>query len=239
MKIAPSKLQLGPSVVFGGVLIEAETQIGDTRKTVFLTPTQKKLDAFLDFPTPSCRTDVQSIMGAVAQLKRWCPGIMLLSKGMQQLTGSSTPFHWNSDLQGELDSMKAALKEHIKLSPLDTSKGLLVWSDAASSEGMCYVIAQWRDPDDHKKGLNIISCDSTTFKKGKRSMNPFEAELAGVHWALTKEHYFTCGAPSITVFCDCEGLGRFLADDIEKIKGQGYGRGDTDLPGTSSPCAWG
>ena len=126
MKKAPSKLQLGPSVVFGGVLIEAETQIGDSRKTVFLTPTQKKLDAFLDFPTPSCRTDVQSIMGAVAQVKRWCPGIMLLSKGMQQLTGSSTPFHWNSDLQGELDSMQVALKEHIKLSPLDTSKDLLV-----------------------------------------------------------------------------------------------------------------
>ena len=83
---------------------------------------------------------------------------------------------------------------------------------------MCYVIAQWRDPDDHKKGVNIVSCDSTTFKKGKRSLNPFEAELAGVHWALTKEHYFTCGAPRITVFCDCEGLGRFLADDMEKIK---------------------
>ena len=117
-----------------------------------------------------------------------------------------------------LDSMKAALKEHIKVSPLDTSKDLLVWSDAAPSEGMCYVIAQWRDPEDHKKGVNIVSCDSTTFNGGKRSLNPFEAELAGVHWALTKEHYFTCGAPRITVFCNCEGLGRFLADDMEKIK---------------------
>ena len=59
-------------------------------------------------------------MGAVAQLKRWCPGIMLMSRGMQQLTGS-VPFHWNADLQAELDAMKLALKEHIKLSPLDTS----------------------------------------------------------------------------------------------------------------------
>ena len=113
--------------------------------------------------------------------------------------------------------MKAALKEHVKLTPLDTSKDLLVWTDAAPSEGMCYVIAQWKDPEDHKKGVNIVSCDSTTFKRGKRSLNPFEAELAEVHWALTKEHYFTCGAPRITVFCDCEGLGRFIADDIEKI----------------------
>ena len=46
MKIAPSKLQLGPSVVFGGVLIEAATQVGDHRKTVFMSPTQKKLAYF-------------------------------------------------------------------------------------------------------------------------------------------------------------------------------------------------
>ena len=67
---------------------------------------------------------------------------MLLSEGMQQLTGSSTPFFWNADLQEEFDSMKAALKEHVKLTPLDTSKDLLVWSDAAPSEGMAYVLAQ-------------------------------------------------------------------------------------------------
>ena len=92
-----------------------------------------------------------------------------------------------------------------------------MWSDAAPSEGMAYVLAQWKDPEDHKNGVDIVSCDSTTFKRGKRSLSPFEAELAGVHWALTKEHYFTCGAPRIVVYCDCEGLGGFLSQDMEKI----------------------
>ena len=124
MKLAPSKFQLGSSVIFGGTQIEAQSQMGDPRKTVYLSPTPKKLEAFLDFPTPACKKDVQSIMGAVAQLKRWVPGIMLLSKGMQQLTGNSTPFFWNKDLQDELDAMKEALKEHVKLTPLDISKDL-------------------------------------------------------------------------------------------------------------------
>ena len=117
-------------------VIEAQHQKGDSKKTVFLSPTQQKLDAFLDFPTPSCKKDVQSIMGAAAQLKRWTPGLILL-------TGNSTPFFWNDDLQKELDGMKATLKEHVKLMPLDTSNDLLVWSDAAPSDGMCYVLAQW------------------------------------------------------------------------------------------------
>ena len=91
----------------------------------------KKLDAFLDFPTPSCKKDIQSIMGAVAHLKRWTRGLMLLSHNLKKLTGNSTPFFWNDDLQKELDRMKAALRQHIKLTPLDTSKDLLMWSDAA------------------------------------------------------------------------------------------------------------
>ena len=81
-------------------------------------------------------------MGAAAQLKRWTPGLMLLSPNLQKLTGNSTPFFWNEDLQKKLDGMKAALREHVKLIPLDTSKDLLVWSDAAPSEGMAYVLFQ-------------------------------------------------------------------------------------------------
>ena len=142
MKLSPSKFQIGSSVVFGGTVIEAQHQKGDSKKTVFLSPTQQKLDAFLDFPTPSCKKDVQSIMGAAAQLNRWTPGLMLLSPNLQNLTGNSTPFFWNNDLQKELDGMKVALRQIVKLTPLDTSKDLLVWSDAAPSEGMAHMPAQ-------------------------------------------------------------------------------------------------
>ena len=44
----------------------------------------------------------------------------MLSPNLQKLTANSTPFFWNDDLQKELDEMKAALMQHIKLTPLDT-----------------------------------------------------------------------------------------------------------------------
>ena len=98
MKIAPSKFQVGSSVVFGGTVIEALSQKGDQKRTVLLSPTKDKLDAFLNFPTPSCKKDIQSIMGAAAQLKRWIPGLMLISPNLQKLTAHNTPFLWNEDL---------------------------------------------------------------------------------------------------------------------------------------------
>ena len=48
--------------------------------------------------------------------------------------------------------MKTALRQHIKLTPLDTTKDLLVWSDAAPLEGMAYILAQWKNPQDESCG---------------------------------------------------------------------------------------
>ena len=53
MKISPSKFQLGPKVTYGGIVLEATKVVGDSKRTVFMTPTDEKLEAFLNFPTPS------------------------------------------------------------------------------------------------------------------------------------------------------------------------------------------
>merc|ERR1712055_462299 len=113
MKISPSKFQLGPKVTYGGVVLEATRVVGDPRRTVFMTPTEEKLAAFLNFPTPSCKKDIQSICGAAAQLKRWTPGLMIESASLQRLCAANVPFYWSEELQQELERMKAALKEHV------------------------------------------------------------------------------------------------------------------------------
>ena len=65
--------------------------------------------------------------------------------------------------------------------------------------------------------MNIIACDSTTFKKGKSSYSPFEAELTAVHWALTRKDYFCRGARKILVCSDVKSMAGFLAQDLDKI----------------------
>ena len=69
-------------------------------------------------------------------------------------------------------------------------------------------------------GLNIVACDSTTFKKGKRSFSPLEVELCSVHWALTREDYFTRGARKILVYSDAKSLAGFLDQDFDKTENE-------------------
>ena len=126
MKKSPSKFRLGPKVVYGGTVLEATKLVGDRKKTVFISFTQERLEAFLNFPSPSCKKDIQSICGAAAQLKRWTPGLKTESASLQKFCGANVPFFWKEEVQEELDRMKKAMMEHVKLSHLYMTKNMVV-----------------------------------------------------------------------------------------------------------------
>ena len=81
-KFQCSKFQLGPKVVYGGTVLEATKVVGDSKRTVFMNLTNEKLEAFINFPIPSCKKDIQSICGPAVQLKRWTPGLIIESAGL-------------------------------------------------------------------------------------------------------------------------------------------------------------
>ena len=218
MKLSPKKLQLGKSVVYGGCVLEGTKAQGDRKEGVYISPTKDKLEAFLNISTPTCKREVQRLAGMAAQLKRWCPGLMLTFPGIQKLCSHQTPFLWNSDLEKELGEMKKVILEHVKLSPLDVSKDVQLWTDAAPTVGMSYLLLQEKVVGDESQGFNIITCDSTTFKRGRSTYSPFEAELAAVHWACKKEDYFLRGAQRILVRCDAKNMNAFIQQPLDKIK---------------------
>ena len=87
------------------------------------------------------------------------------------------------------------------ISPLDTEKDVFTWTNAAPSTGVAYILHQFKDPE----GVNIVSSDSITFKKTKSLYIPFKAELAAIHWCLTKVDYDCHGARRIILKCDTKG----------------------------------
>ena len=84
-------------------------------------------------------------------MKKFCPGVMLIFPLLQKLSSHSTVFTCNDNLQAEFDSLKKALKESFKLSPLDTNKRIFCYTDAAVTCGMCYLLLQKKvETDDDK-----------------------------------------------------------------------------------------
>ena len=171
MKLHPDKKQMGRRVEFGGVSVEASRARGDDQKRVYLSPSEQKLADFLDLKTPESKVEVQRACGMIAQLKKFCPGVMLSFPLLQSLTAHNKAFTWNEALQAEFESLKQAMRETVKLSPLDLNKKIFCYTDAAVTVGMCYIIVQKKREEDNdidpKHGYLIISCDSTTFRKAQ------------------------------------------------------------------------
>ena len=71
---------------------------------------------------------------------------MIESPSLQKLCAANVPFYWNNDLRQELNAMKTAHKEHVKLSPLDTSKDLVIWTDAVTVRECAMYLHNGRTP---------------------------------------------------------------------------------------------
>ena len=67
--------------------------------SVYMPPSEKKLQAFLDIKTLQSKTEVQRIAAMAAQL-------MLEFPGIQRLTSQNHSFVWTPKLQDKLEKMK-------------------------------------------------------------------------------------------------------------------------------------
>ena len=126
------------------------------------------------------------ITGCAAQSKRFCQGMQLQYCGIVQLCSPNTRFQWSDELEKELQDLKQCLKDHIKISPINTDKNLELVIDSAPTVGTSYLLLQ-RKGEDPSEGFNFISMDSANFRKGQLSLCPFEAEVAGLRYACKKK----------------------------------------------------
>ena len=173
------------------------------RSDVLISPDQAKLDEFIDLERPKCMKDVQQLCGLAAQMKKFCPGMQVTYPGMQKLCAANVYFSWTPDLDRDLDELKTCLKQHVKLSPVDVTKNLILVIDSAPTVGTSYLLLQQKG-EDPALGMNFVAMDSSNFKKGQINMCPFEAECAGLRYAVKKEGHYLVACPKVTVVTDCK-----------------------------------
>ena len=119
-------------------------------------------------------------------------------------------FTRSEDLEKEFQAMKNAIQEAVKMSPIEKKKKLYAFVDSPLTVGTAYILAQRKDEKDQTNGYNIVSVDSTTFKRAQVQYSPFEAEALGIVWFLNTRDYFTRGAQEIVIFNDAKNMNTFM-----------------------------
>ena len=154
--------------------------------------------------------------GLAAQMKKFAPGMQVMYPGMQKLCAANVNFNWTEDLDQELTELKECLRKFVKLSPVDTKKNLILVIDSAPTVGTSYLLLQMKS-EDPKDGMNFVSMDSSNFRRGQINMCPFEAECAGLRFAVKKENHYMVACPQVLVITDCKSMGSTYAKPLEDI----------------------
>merc|ERR1712002_955984 len=92
--------------------------------------------------------------------------------------------------------------------------GLVI--DSAPTVGTSYLLLQQKT-EDPSAGMIFISMDSSNFKRCQINMCPFEAECAGLRYAVKKDGHYLVACPQITVVTDCKSLGSAYSKPLEEI----------------------
>ena len=150
---------------------------------------------------------------------------MLTFPLLQKLSANNTAFTWNDRLEAEFNNLNKAMKESIRLSPLDTNKKIFCYTDAAVTCGMAYLLLQKKQESDDDRnpehGYLIISCDSTTFCRAQCMYSPFEAELLAITWMCEKEDYNLRAAPVFKVYSDAKNMGSPAGEEHKILQDDG------------------
>ena len=106
--------------------------------------------------------------------------------------------------------MKKRLQSIVPVSPVDTSKPLMVYTDASNS-GIGWILTQKKnnnlDMDENwKENQVVIEMGSTSLSECQSRYSPVEKECLAAVTAITKLDYFCRAAPEVHVFSDCSTL---------------------------------
>ena len=109
-------------------------------------------------------------------------------------------------MQREWEITRKIMLEQIQLTPFDPKKSLRLVIDAASTEGAGFVLFQWRDELDPKKGAVIVNANCTRFKESQLRFSPIEAEGILLDFGISACNYWISYCPQVELYSDCSDL---------------------------------
>lgn len=158
-------------------------------------PCPKKVDAIASLAAPADKTELQSLLGSINFMAVFIPNLAKKTQLMRGLLKHNAHFIWTSDMQKELDLVKAAITNAVQLVHYDPQKPVVIETDA-SLKGLGAVLIQ------DSKPVRFLSKALTPAEGNYANI---ERELLAIVFACEKLHNYTFGR-KVTVHTDHKPL---------------------------------
>jgi hypothetical protein len=164
---------------------------------------KEKVQAVLEWPTPTSVKEVQSFLGFANFYRRFVPDFSPLARPLNALTQKTSPWTWGEAQQQAFNEIKAAISKEPTLAHPDESKPYFLETDS-SGAAMGAVLSQ-RQEDGR---LHPIAFMSASFSPAELNYDTHDKELLAIIRAFEHWHIFLEGTKeTVTVFTDHKNLG--------------------------------
>ena len=130
-------------------------------------------------------------------------------------------FKWTEVEEEEFQEVKKRLKTIIPVTPVDTSKPLMIYTDASNS-GLGWILTQRKNnqlnlDENWKENQIVIEMGSTSLSECQSRYSPVEKEMLAAVTEVTKLDFFCRAAPEVHIFSDCSTLVNITRKDFSEI----------------------
>lgn len=167
-----------------------------------------KVQAIVDFPTPSTRKEVKMFLGTASYYRRFIRNFSSIAAPLNALTSTrknAPPFLWTEEAEHSFNELKSALVSAPILACPDFSRPFSVHCDA-SGYGIAGTLTQFLED-----GLeHPIAYASRSLNRAERNYSATEREALGVVFSVEHFRPYLEGGPQFKVITDHSSLKWFF-----------------------------
>jgi len=173
----------------------------------------QKTAAIREFPTPTNRTDLRSLLGLVNQFSDFQGDIAKLTQPLRSLLKHGSEFSWHSDHDQAVAAIKDSLLQSPTLSYFQFGAPTRLETDASRTKGLGFVLLQLLDGN-----WRLIQCGSRFLSDTETRYAMIELEMLAIAWAMKKCRVYLAGI-EFEVVTDHQPLipilNKYTLDEIE------------------------
>lgn len=164
-----------------------------------------RLKAISEIPTPTCKKDVQRLIGVINYVSKYIPNFSIETQALRDLLKKDVLFKWEESQQRAFETIKESLTKRPVLQFFDPRKEIVISVDSSNSGiGTCLL-------QDNKP----VCYSSKALTETQKHYAQIEKELLAVLYGLQKYHEYVFGR-HVVVETDHKPLITIVKKPIDK-----------------------
>uniref|UniRef100_A0A7M5X7U7 Reverse transcriptase domain-containing protein n=1 Tax=Clytia hemisphaerica TaxID=252671 RepID=A0A7M5X7U7_9CNID len=178
-------------VEFLGHLISAEG----------IKPLASKIESIIEFPTPTCITELRSFFGMAQQLARFSPKFSKTAEPLRDLLSKKNDWLWTPVHENAFQEIKTLLSSPPILAHYNCNRETKIRTDCSKKNGLSVILFKKFDNE-----WRLVDSASRWLSPEEKNYFPIEIEMLGVAWGCVKMGKYLQGLPNFLVETDHKPL---------------------------------